>query len=92
MAGEDDEPALVRTYQVYREGVRFGLVTKGGFNVLLEAGLLKRQRTLELVDDFQSQARAKGIGLRILRSREGSQTLLQVDAPEFKAGEGAKDV
>ena len=76
---------------MYREGARFGLVTKEGFDVLLEAGLLKRQRTVELVDDFQSQARAKGIGLRILRRREGSQTLLQVDTPEFEAGKGVED-
>jgi len=75
--GDDDDPARVRTYQVYLEGARFGLVSKEGFDVLLELGLLKRQRTVELVDDYKRQAREKGVGIRILRSRDGTQTLLR---------------
>ncbi|MDA1348779.1 MAG: hypothetical protein O3A47_07920 [Chloroflexi bacterium] len=82
----DGEAARVRTYQVYLEGARFGLVNKEGFDVLLELGLLKRQRTVELVDDYKRQAREKGVGIRILRSRDGTQTLLKVEGPAVADG------
>lgn len=66
--GDDDDPARVRAYQVYLEGARFGLVRKEGFDVLLELGLLKRQRTVELVDDYKRQVREKGVGIRLRRT------------------------
>ena len=83
---EDGDAAQLRTYQVYFEGARFGLVSKEGFDVLLELGLLKRQRTVELVDDYKRQAREKGVGIRILRSRDGTQTLLKVEGPAAADG------
>ena len=60
--GDDDDPARVRTYQVYLEGARFGLVSKEGFDVLLELGLIEAQQTVEFVDAYKRQTREKGSG------------------------------
>ena len=87
-AEEEGVGRLLRTYQVYLQGVPFGQVTKEGFDVLLEMGLLKRQRTLELIDDYKKQARDQGISIQLLRSRDGSQTLIQVEAPESDEAAG----
>ena len=55
-AEEEGAGRLLRTYQVYLDGTPYGQVTKEGFDVLLEMGLLKRQRTLELVVQLGSSA------------------------------------
>ena len=79
---EEPENQGVRTYQVYYRGEPFGLVTKEGFDRLLRFGLLKKQRTVELVDDYPQQARQQGVQILVLQNRDGSQTLLKVEQPE----------
>lgn len=72
----------IRTYMVYYQGAPYGLIAKGAFEKLLECGLLKKQRTVELVDDFKTRARQQGISIQLFKSRDGSQTLIKVEAPE----------
>lgn len=69
----------VRTYRVYLQGEPFGLVTRGVFEQFSQGGLLKKQRTVELVDDYQEQARLRGLRVVLLRSRDGSQTLISLE-------------
>jgi hypothetical protein len=38
-----------------------------------------RQRTVELVEDFKQKAREQGLGIRLLKKRDGSQTLIKVE-------------
>ena len=77
-----DEKASVRAYLVYYRGSPYGMITREGFDGLLQYGLLKRQRTVELVEDFKRSAREQGVGIRLLKNRDGSQTLIKVDTPE----------
>ena len=79
--GEAPRPTT-RVYQLYREGVRYGMVSKADFDRLLNHGLLKRQRTVELVDDYRQKAREQGVKIQVLKNRDGSQTLIKVEAPE----------
>ena len=79
---EEEMQATVRAYQVYYGGKPFGIITKEAFDGLLQHGLLKRQRTIELVDDFKKRAREQGVGISLLRSRDGNQTLVKVEIPE----------
>ena len=72
----------VRTYMVYFQGAPYGLIAKGAFEKLMECGLLKKQRNVELVDDFKARARQQGISVQHFKSRDGSQTLIKVEAPE----------
>ncbi|MEW6751137.1 MAG: hypothetical protein AB1505_09170 [Candidatus Latescibacterota bacterium] len=72
----------IRTYRVYFQGEPFGLVTRADFEHLTQCGLLKRQRTVELVDDYPEQARRQGRRVQLLRNRDGSQTLIKVEALE----------
>jgi hypothetical protein len=72
--------AGVRTYRVYYRGAPYGLVTKEAFEKLMEGGLLKKQQTVELVDDFETLARQQGISVRLFTSRDSGQTLIMVEA------------
>lgn len=72
----------VRTYMVYYQGAPYGLIAKGAFDKLMECGLLKKQRTVELVDDFKTRARQQGISVQLFKSRDGSQTLIKVEMLE----------
>ena len=61
------------------------MITKEGIDVLLGHKLLKRQHTVELVEDFQAQAQRQGVGITLLRSKDGSQMLLRVEGPAPKS-------
>ena len=76
-----DAPQTKRVYQIYYRGRPFGLITKEGIDLLLAHKLLMRQHTVELVEDFQSQAQKKGLGIKLLRSKDNSQTLVKVEGP-----------
>ena len=76
---EGQEQAGVRVYTVYYRGSPYGIITKEGFDLLLGQGLLMRQRTVELVEDFKQKAREQGLGIRLLKKRDGSQTLIKVE-------------
>ena len=81
-AEPDDPPQKLRSYQVYFRGQPLAVITKDGFNQLMELKLLKRQRTLELVDDYQQQARMQGAQVLLLTNEDGSKKLLKVEGPE----------
>ena len=66
-------------YQIYYEGDPFGIIAKADFDRLLEHGLLKRQRTVELVEDYPRKARELGLKIQLLKNRDGSQTLVKVE-------------
>lgn len=68
----------VRVYTVYYDGKPLGLVTRGAFDKLAELGLLKKQRTVELVDDYPRRARGQGATVQLLKSKDGTQTLIGV--------------
>jgi hypothetical protein len=79
-----EEPAprkKVRAYQIYYHGRAYALITKEGIDMLLAHKPLKRQHTVELVEDFQTQAQSQGLGITLLRNKDGSQMLLRVEGP-----------
>ena len=69
-------------YTIYHEGRPLGIITRGAYQVLADAGLLKKQQTVELVDDYQAEARKKGIKVQQFRNRDGTQTLIKVEVAE----------
>lgn len=72
----------VRAYQIYYRGKPYALIAKEGIEVLLAHKLLKRQHTVELIEDFQTQAQRQGVGVTLLRSKDGSKgMLMRVVAP-----------
>ena len=81
-ASNNEGHPAVRAYQVYFQGSRYGLVTKEGFDKLLSYGLLKRQRTVELDEDFQRKARQQGLSIDLVQNRDGSQTLIRVEVSD----------
>jgi hypothetical protein len=78
---EKSEGTTLRAYQVYYRGRPFGVIAREGFDVLMEHDLLKRQHNVELVEDFQTKSRQAGVEITLLRNREGTQTLIQVEGP-----------
>jgi hypothetical protein len=74
----------VRAYQIYYQGRPYALIPKEGIDTLLAHKLLKRQHTVELIEDFQAQR--QGVGIKLLRSKDGGKTMLmRVEGPEPKA-------
>ena len=62
------------------------LIPKEGIDTSLAHKLLKRQHTVELIEDFQTQAQRQGVGIKLLRSKDGGKTMLmRVERPEPKA-------
>ncbi len=81
--GEEEAAAGgVRAYNVYYEGRPLGVVTKEGFDRLMAFGLLKKQRTVELITDYREKAREQGVNVVLLQNREGTQKLLKVEMPD----------
>ena len=78
-AGPERNP--MRTFQVYYQGQPYGIVTREGFERLLECELLKKQRTVELIDNYQQQARQQGVTVQLLKNEDGSLTLIKVEGP-----------
>ena len=76
------ESNVVRTYQVYFKGSPYAIVTREGFELLMEHELLKKQRTVELIDDYQRSARQQGVTIQLLTNKDSSQTLLKVEVAE----------
>ncbi|MDA0337939.1 MAG: hypothetical protein O2782_22450 [bacterium] len=75
----------VRAYQIYYRGKPYALIAKDGIQVLLAHKLLKRQHTVELIEDFQTQAQRQGVGVTLLRSKDGSKVMLmRVEGPAPK--------
>ena len=78
----EGEDRSVRAYAVYFQGERLGMVTREGFEQLLANDLLKKQRTVELVDDYKERARRGGLSVMIYQNKDGSQRLIKVEVPE----------
>ena len=82
--GEDQEVTedrSVRAYAVYFQGKQMGMVTREGFEQLLANDLLKKQRTVELIDDYQEKARRQGLKVMIYQNKDGSQRLIRIEGP-----------
>lgn len=71
-----------RAYQLYYQGEPYGLITRETFAQLARHELLKKQRTVELVDDYQERARQQGIEVQRLANKEGTQILIKVAVRE----------
>ena len=79
--GEDvaEEGRGVRAYVLYYLGKKLGVVTRAGFEQLQSNDLLKKQRTVELVDDYQQRARRQGLEVLVYENKDGSQRLVKVE-------------
>ncbi len=79
-----EEPVVrsVRAYTIYYQGKPLGIVTKEGFEKLARLKLLRKQRTVELVDNYKELARSQGARVLLLQNPERSQTLIKVEGPE----------
>ena len=64
---------------MYYQGRPYGLITREGFNQLMQFELLKKQRTVELVENFQQQARRQGVEVVCYKNPDRSQTLIKVE-------------
>tara|TARA_B100000579_G_scaffold414228_1_gene407639 strand:- start:157 stop:666 length:510 start_codon:yes stop_codon:yes gene_type:complete len=69
----------VRVYNIYFRGQRLGAVTRNDFDKLMALGLLKKQQTVELVDDYEAQASGKGVTVSLLSNSDGTERLVKVD-------------
>ena len=78
----EEEDRSVRAYAVYFQGNKMGMVTREGFEQLLANDLLKKQRTVELVDNYQERARRQGLKVLVYQNSDGSQRLIKVEGPE----------
>ncbi len=78
---EKSEGTTLRAYQVYYRGQPFGVIAREGFDLLIAHDLLKHQHTVELVEDFQAKSRQARVEITLLRNRDGTQTLIQVEGP-----------
>ena len=75
----DPESKSVRVYNIYFRGQRLGAVTRNDFDKLMALDLLKKQQTVELVDDYEAQARGKGVTVSLLSNSDGTERLVKVD-------------
>ena len=69
----------VRVYNIYFRGQRLGAITRNDFDKLMSLELLKKQQTVELIDDYEIQARNKGVTVSILSNSEGTERLVKVE-------------
>lgn len=72
----------VRAYTIYYQGKPLGIVTKEGFEKLALLKLLRKQRTVELVENYKELARSQGARVLLLQNPDRSQTLIKVEGPE----------
>ena len=69
----------VRVYNIYFRGQRLGAITRNDFAKLMSLELLKKQQTVELIDDYETQARNKGVTVSVLSNSEGTERLVKVE-------------
>ena len=82
---EVEEGRGVRAYVLYYQGKKLGVVTRTGFEQLRSNDLLKKQQTVELIDDYQQQARRQGLEVVIYENKDGSQRLVKVEGRDGAA-------
>ena len=73
------EPAGIKVYQLYYQGEVLGLISREGIDRLLANQLLKRQRTVEPIDEYRARAREKGVEVRLLKNPASAQVLVKVE-------------
>ncbi len=76
------EPPGMKVYQIYYQGEVLGLITKEGIDRLLAGRLLKRQRTVELIDEYRARAREQGVAIRLLKNPASGQVLVKVESKD----------
>ena len=81
----DGEDRSVRAYAVYFQGKQLGMVTRAGFEQLLSNDLLKKQQTVELLNDYQEKARRQGLKVMIYQNKDGSQRLIKIEDSASRA-------
>jgi hypothetical protein len=81
----DGKDRSVRAYAVYFQGKQLGMVTREGFEQLLSNDLLKKQQTVELLDDYQEKARRQGLKVMIYQNKDGSQRLIKIEDSASRA-------
>ena len=69
----------VRVYNIYFRGQRLGAITRNDFDKLMSLELLKKQQTVELIDDYETQSRNKGVTVSVLSNSEGTERLVKVE-------------
>lgn len=79
---EEQAVRSVRAYTIYYQGKPLGIVTKEGFEKLALLKLLRKQRTVELVENYKELARSQGARVLLLQNPDRSQTLIKVEGPE----------
>jgi len=79
--GSEAPRQSVRAYHIPYKGRPYGICTKESIDLLLAHKLLKRRASVELIDDFKSEARKVGVTITILQSKDGQQTLIKVEGP-----------
>jgi hypothetical protein len=79
---EEQVVRSVRAYTIYYQGKPLGIVTKEGFEKLASLKLLRKQRTVELVDNYKELARSQGARVLLLQNADRSQTLIKVEGLE----------
>ncbi|MFT5089182.1 MAG: hypothetical protein ACI8PG_003549 [Planctomycetota bacterium] len=79
---QEEAVRSVRAYTIYYQGKPLGIVTKEGFEKLAALKLLRKQRTVELVENYKELARGQGARVLLLENQDRSQTLIKVEGPE----------
>ncbi len=74
------ESKSVRVYNIYFRGQRLGVVTRNDFDKLIALNLLKKQQTVELIDNYQAEAQSKGVTVNLLSNSEGTERLVKVES------------
>lgn len=74
------EPPGMKVYQIYYQGEVLGLITREGIDRLLAGQLLKKQRTVELVDEYRARAQEQGVAIRLLKNPASGQVLVKVES------------
>ena len=62
----------VRVYNIYFRGQDWGNHSSD-FDKLMSLELLKKQQTVRLIDDYETQARNKGVTVSVLSNSEGTE-------------------
>ena len=78
-SGKEIVSSGLRVYKVYYQGRPYGLITREGFDQLKQFELLKKQPTVELIENYQQQARFKGVQVVFYKNRDRSQTPIKVE-------------
>tara|TARA_B100001094_G_scaffold114983_1_gene110955 strand:- start:105 stop:545 length:441 start_codon:yes stop_codon:yes gene_type:complete len=75
----NSESKSVRVYNIYFRGQRLGVVTRNDFDKLIALDLLKKQQTVELIDNYEAESRSKGVTVSLLSNSEGTERLVKVE-------------